>query len=174
MSDQDTVTPNDNFSFVDDVPEKGNPIPSSDYQCVVCGTDLVYSGRGRKPKYCDEHKPSRSKVTSTATKRVSGAIVERAITEIAAVYSGIALPLKFVSPIASTVVYDNADKLAESYRLLLETSAKFRKLFMELESKAAWLPILTMHGEIIANIWIATAMNKATNRVEDYVNGEGV
>lgn len=173
MGDQDTVTPKDNFSFVDDVPEKGNPVSSSDFQCEVCGTDLVYSGRGRKPKRCDEHKRGRS--TTTTTKRASTAIVDRAVTEIGAVYAAAGLGLKFINPTASQIVYDNSDKLAESYRLLLETNARFRKLFMELESKAAWLPIITMHGELIANIWIATAMNKAAmNRVEDYANGESV
>ena len=38
--------------------------------CMVCGTPLEYSGRGRKPKYCDEHKKSgaRKNVRSSSAK----------------------------------------------------------------------------------------------------------
>lgn len=32
--------------------------PHDGPHCIVCGTPLEYSGRGRKPKYCDEHKKS--------------------------------------------------------------------------------------------------------------------
>jgi hypothetical protein len=29
--------------------------------CLTCGKSLLYSGRGRRPKYCPEHKPARAK-----------------------------------------------------------------------------------------------------------------
>jgi hypothetical protein len=32
------------------------PETQFEYSCEVCGKELFYSGRGRKPKYCDEHK----------------------------------------------------------------------------------------------------------------------
>ena len=39
-------------------------VPASDVIvtpiCATCGTQLDWSGRGRKPKYCEEHKPSRT------------------------------------------------------------------------------------------------------------------
>lgn len=28
----------------------------AEYVCLTCGTAIEYSGRGRKPKYCDQHK----------------------------------------------------------------------------------------------------------------------
>ena len=164
----DDIPPKDNFAFVDEVPEKGNPVNAPEYTCITCGTELFYGGRGRKPKYCDEHKPNRS--SSSSTKRTSSAVVERAILELDALYSGMGLALKFVDETASKIVYDNSSKLAESYRMLLETNAKFRKLFLDIESKAAWMPILLVHGELIANIWIAHGLQRNIESVEDYAN----
>jgi hypothetical protein len=41
-----------------DVPDD-IPAPSHyEYECQVCGTELFYSGKGRKPKFCEEHKKS--------------------------------------------------------------------------------------------------------------------
>lgn len=36
--------------------------------CEVCGKELEYSGRGRKPKRCDEHKRSKSTQTTSNAK----------------------------------------------------------------------------------------------------------
>jgi hypothetical protein len=49
------------FSFTDtDVPIDAHrdeaPPSSFEYACEVCGKELLYGGRGRKPKFCDEHK----------------------------------------------------------------------------------------------------------------------
>lgn len=159
-TDEDTIAPsNDSFSFVDDVPEKGNPASTAEYTCEICGTEIFYSGRGRKPKRCDEHKRGKAAATATgSSRRASGAIVDRAVSEIEMLYTMGGQALKFVNPIAGETVYDNATKLAESYRLLLETDARFRKMFQKMESKAAWLPILTMHAQVVASIWIASGV----------------
>ncbi|HEY6018781.1 MAG TPA: hypothetical protein VIY48_02495 [Candidatus Paceibacterota bacterium] len=39
-----------------DLPPDLPPETGSDLRCQVCGTELVYGGRGRKPTRCDEHK----------------------------------------------------------------------------------------------------------------------
>lgn len=50
--------------------------PTSDLVCEVCSKPLVYAGRGRKPRYCDDHKPKRGAVSSgsanTANARKAG------------------------------------------------------------------------------------------------------
>lgn len=45
--------------------------PSSDheYACVVCGKELFYGGRGRKPKYCEDHRKASG---GKSTRSVSG------------------------------------------------------------------------------------------------------
>ena len=37
-------------------PDDESPPTPFEYACETCGKELHYGGRGRKPKYCDEHK----------------------------------------------------------------------------------------------------------------------
>lgn len=48
-----------------DVPQT-DPVPelSSEYLCEVCGKALTYGGRGRKPRFCSEHKKNGRSNTS--------------------------------------------------------------------------------------------------------------
>jgi hypothetical protein len=43
-----------------------------EYACEVCGTELFYGGRGRKPKYCDEHKGGKRKDGTVGATRKGG------------------------------------------------------------------------------------------------------
>jgi hypothetical protein len=156
------------FTFVDDVPEEGNPIsPSPDLTCRVCGTGLIYSGRGARPKYCDEHK-RRSGVAREGSRTARGGtvVVSRAITELTMMYSLAGAGVRFLDPIAGGLIGDNSEKLAESWRLLLETNAKIRKLFLEVEGGAAWLPIVVVHADLIGSIWLAHGLAKAAANEE--------
>lgn len=58
-------------SIPDDYPTDSIPETSDiEYPCDICGKEAgPYSGRGRKPKKCAEHR----KVPSSGTKRVTGA-----------------------------------------------------------------------------------------------------
>lgn len=144
------------YSFVDDVPEQGNPVPSGLPTCVVCGADIDWAGRGRKPKYCPEHKPSRG--ASAASGKGSSAVVERAVNELSVFYGVIGQGIKFRNPPVGETVFQSRDKLAESWRMMLETNARFRKLFMKLESSAAIIPVLAAHGELIMAIYVQQQM----------------
>jgi len=155
IPDADTVLPTDNVAFLDDVPEQGNPAPVGDFFCQVCNTPLTYSGRGRHPKFCDEHKPGRGSSTTSTRKSSAGtvALIDRAITEIASAYSLAAQGLKFFGQDhAGTIVYDKREYLAESYRPLLEVNKKVRDLFAKTEKAVAILPIIVAHAEITAAI----------------------
>lgn len=143
----------DGFEFVDAVPEAGNPAPSHDLTCVVCGAPLEYSGHGRKPKYCDEHRPTRGSTARTG--RASSTTVERAVNELTVLYGLIGQGVKFADNTIGERIFDSRDKLGESYRMLLETNKRFLKLFGQLESSAAWLPILIAHGELAMGIYAA-------------------
>jgi hypothetical protein len=153
------------FEFVDSIPDAGNPIsPGPDLACVVCGTGLVYSGRGARPKYCDEHRKRDNRRDGPSGSRIArggSAVVSRAITELTMVYSLTGAGVRFVDPIAGGLITDNSEKLAESWRLLLETNAKVRKLFLEIEGSAAWLPIVVVHADLIGSIWLAHGLAKA-------------
>lgn len=60
--------------------------PSSDLACQVCGRPLVYSGRGRKPRFCEDHKPSKSQAKRPATR--TSADVNQALAVMDQFYRG--------------------------------------------------------------------------------------
>lgn len=53
------------------------PVPEDDasegpqFACEVCGKELHYSGRGRHPKRCEEHKTGGSSATNISTRKSS-------------------------------------------------------------------------------------------------------
>lgn len=153
------------FVFSDDIPETGNPVSTSGLSCEVCGAPLSYGGRGRKPRFCDEHKPRRGSASSST--RGSSGIVARAITELEAVYGTAGLGLRYVDKISGEIVYNNRAELAESWRMLLDTNKKVRDLFAKIEGSAAWLPLITTHVNLIASIWIAHGIQDVEQAVND-------
>lgn len=60
----------------DDAPDvSGMP----EFSCETCGKELHYGGRGRKPKYCDEHKRStttRSSGGTTSNEKLASAALD--------------------------------------------------------------------------------------------------
>lgn len=159
----------ESFTFVDDVPESGNPVPDDLPSCVVCGAPVEYSGRGRKPKYCSEHKPSRGQ---SAVSGKSSVLVTRAIDELTVLYGVLGQGIKFRQPLAGELIFENRDKLAESYRMMLETNARFRKLFQKIESSAAILPIIAAHGQLAMTIYAASQMQHVPVQTPDVGNGD--
>lgn len=53
------------------IPQDEKPASSYEYACETCGTELSYGGRGRKPKFCEDHKPNRAKGDGTHRSRTS-------------------------------------------------------------------------------------------------------
>lgn len=79
--------------------------PPSDLTCETCGVGLYYAGRGRKPRFCEDHKTSSSKASgsTTGTKRgkVSDQELNDAVSNLSDLYDLIGLPLSIVSPPAA-------------------------------------------------------------------------
>jgi|SRR5665647_267733 len=50
------------------------PVPTTfEYACQECGKELFYAGKGRHPKWCNEHKPGRGATAGTPRKKGAGA-----------------------------------------------------------------------------------------------------
>lgn len=66
-----------------DVEEVSLPDLSDGPSCLTCGRPLTYSGRGRKPKYCDDHKPANTaKRRASSTTRISSGRATGAVAKI--------------------------------------------------------------------------------------------
>ena len=159
------------FEFVDAPGEQGNPVQTSqDLNCEYCGTGLIYGGVGRKPRFCEEHKRPQDRGEKEPSKPIGrpsgkGLRVTSAIESLEFVYKVAGTGLNYVDPVASKVVTDNATKLAESYRRMLETNDKFLKLFETADEKMAWLPIVITHGQIAMAIVASRADSNRDTRV---------
>lgn len=71
-----TFTDVDLDSPADDVPDMD--ITTPEFVCEVCGKALTYSGRGRKPRFCDEHKKGSKGTVRRATGARNVAVASQA------------------------------------------------------------------------------------------------
>lgn len=119
------LTDADTMDISTDMPE---PEPTPEFVCQEsgCNRELFYGGRGRKPKYCDEHKPSRSKGTGTG--RRSSKDVDVAVTTLDQAYSLIAMGLFGIGARqASTILTTAADEQKAANRAFLEMDPALAK-----------------------------------------------
>ena len=53
-------TPIPDDTPLDDLPPDDAPPSTYEYACGTCGVELFYGGKGRHPKFCDEHKGTKT------------------------------------------------------------------------------------------------------------------
>ena len=117
-------------------PPPPDDAPDAPLTCEVCGTPLHYAGRGRKPRFCDEHKSSSSKSSgSTGTSRPRGSVSDKELAQacenLAAVYDIACMPLAILSPNAANLWIQNASKLNQQNR---QTLANNKELVRKINS----------------------------------------
>lgn len=136
----------------DDVP----PVSDFEYSCEVCGVELTYGGRGRKPKRCAEHKTGARSGKTPA--RASGGRWQQPLTD--------ALTQQFVMVGMMVYPFENFDgqtiitgspQLATSLVGVAEQSPAVRDALQKLVTTGAWaqvaaavaaiaIPICMHHG----------------------------
>jgi len=70
---------------VDDLPPETPLDIEPEFQCQTCGKPLVYGGRGRKPRFCDEHKRG-GNTSKIGARNVAGSDVIRAVAALEMAY----------------------------------------------------------------------------------------
>lgn len=99
------------FDIPDSMPDD---IIAPELVCEVCGTGLTYGGRGRKPRFCDEHKPTKS---AGGTKRVPQAKNAALAAQAAQVLVGTNALVAFVARMgALTETADQIDIANDPFR----------------------------------------------------------
>lgn len=117
----------------------GNPGPSTDTipgddkrpHCQECGVILDYGGRGRKPKYCEEHKPASHKAgESTRTRRTGTAKADKEAQELATAYLAslrkAAGYLSLIEPYDAFVIAAAAESNAQLFQGVIAEHDKLR------------------------------------------------
>lgn len=158
----------DEFVF----PSDRKPNRGDDLTCEVCGKELTYSGRGRKPKRCDEHKPNRTTSTGTRNSPRRTAAVERIRTKSSEQIATLGLMVSFVNEFDGKVVINKAPSWGDAFAALADSSPRARRVLESVFADVAYLqivsvglstilPIMWYHGAFgdpNTNEWLAKVM----------------
>lgn len=132
----DDLTTNDGWISADDAP----------YRCEVCGTSLEYGGRGRKPRFCAEHKKGASKSASGSGKATASMQVLE--NNLADIYRGLGMGVSLVDPVSGMEIASAADKLAHSWITLAESNPKVKKFLIKLTTGSGVGAVVIAHGTV--------------------------
>lgn len=99
--------------------------------CVECGVLIEHSGRGRKPKYCQEHKPTSHKGGEGRTRRTGSTKVDKEAAELATAYLSTlrkaAAYVSMVEPYDAFVIMAASESNAQLFQGVLANNDKLRQ-----------------------------------------------
>ena len=135
------------FGDAESITDTDTGTGSSDLTCEVCGAAIQWSGRGRKPKYCDEHKTSRS--TSSSSSRSAGTVpakeLEQACQNLMDTYESLLMPLMIFSPDAGNTWAAQIEKLDRQNHKFLANNRDLVKRINSAGSKAGTYGFVISH-----------------------------
>lgn len=127
------------------------------FTCEVCDVPLVYSGRGRHPKYCDEHKPTagRPAVAKRAPKGV--AHIRSGMEQLYELAGdGFELLGRYTEDELLTadghLIKTRAPVLAEQWAELAERDPAVRKALTNMTTGSSWGGVIVTHVMLSAAI----------------------
>jgi hypothetical protein len=127
----------------------------SPFRCEVCGTALEYSGRGRHPKFCDEHRKNKTSAGSSGSGSATGfkgkAQLEVALADL---YRSVAFGVGIFDQFDAMTIAGSADSLAHSWIVLAETDPKVRKFLQKITTGTGWGAVILAHMMIAMPIMI--------------------
>lgn len=173
--------PNDLLSgvvdFVPDViPSDEAPETSHELSCEVCGKELHYAGRGRKPKRCDEHKKgggttrrSRSenigKNEQLAAQAAEALVQVNTLAEMGARFG----KMEYTAEALSTAKEAFREQVFEA----LKTDPELCKLILRGGVQSARIQLLIAYGMLASVVVPVAAMEiKAKREAAKEANGE--
>jgi hypothetical protein len=132
--------------------------------CEVCGTPLVYAGRGRKPRYCEDHRNRSGTntgpriVTAGGASRASGKDA-RLRQDLTTMLGSVGMALMLVESYDGLVVMDRTPATVDALMEVAAQNPKFRKTLEQMVTVSVWsqvslavagiaLPIAAHHGII--------------------------
>lgn len=144
--------------------------------CETCGTPLLYSGRGRKPRFCDEHKPARSNSGNTGRGRNADKELDQACTTLADLYDVTVLPLALLSPEAANVWSMQIDGLNSRNRTILANNRDLVRKINSAGAKGGTTAFVLSHlfaATPVALVLIGAATQRRAARRADAAASDG-
>ena len=140
------MTPSDPIQPTDDPPAK----TPGELECVECGKALVWKGNGRKPLYCDEHRPRSGKKPAVTSGRESKD--DRLRKELASTFTLIGGGVMMVNQYDGYVVIDRADATADALMAAAANNPKLKKMLEQMLEVSMWAALATAVAGIAAPI----------------------
>jgi hypothetical protein len=165
------------LDFTDTSAPKDEPVPTQyEYACQVCGKELFYGGRGRKPVKCDEHKTTQSKKGSG-----SNANMARQASNILSewntmVRAGLMIPYIPFAGVNPVYLPDTAEAIKEAdevftdqaYRALL-ADPKLCKLIIRIGASSGKMSLIVAYGMLGVKVF-PVAVNEMKDHKENSDN----
>jgi hypothetical protein len=139
-SDDSNPPTDDGFIDADTV----TAISTDELACQVCGIALTYGGRGRKPKFCADHKPIKG------TTQARGTNIDTLIGQMEEMYAALGAATTFLPPVAADgmIIATHAHSMAESWRPLIQRDPKIRKFWEKMTTGGGWGTVIMAHGVV--------------------------
>ena len=145
----------------EDIPDTFDPddeMPETDIPAIVCSfpgckEQLVYYGKGRKPRFCSDHKNGKVTASSlTAQSRVKGTNQQLAAqaSEVLAKTNSLAMLaiLAFGMPLTATTIAEHNEQFKESAYEALLLDPKLCQSILATGGKTAGLALFMAYGQL--------------------------
>lgn len=149
------------LTFTDStLPKDEAPPGAYEYACETCGKELFYGGKGRKPKFCDEHKTAAKSRTGGGS---NSGLARQAAAALSQWNSFIALGLMlpavpvlgdnpaYLPRTASAIAAADEGFTEAAYNALL-TDPKLCKLILKTGSAGGKIALVMAYGMLVASV----------------------
>lgn len=115
-----------------------------------CGVAFDYSGRGRRPKFCETHRQGKDKVTPTSRRASTTTGALR--LELLQMFQGMGALVMAVDKYDGAVIISSAEKLTEALISMAEVNPAFMKFLQSGTKSMVWLQLGTALAGVIVPI----------------------
>lgn len=153
-------------------PQDAAPETEDVLSCEVCGKTLTYAGRGRKPKFCDEHKKGSAKPSGGAKTRVTGneKLAEQAVNALVQInnLTGFGARLIGMEATAGAIDFCQDGFREQAYAALVTDPALCRQILSagEISGKFSLAIAYAMMGAMVAPVAAKEIQEKRAERAE--------
>lgn len=135
------------------MPTQGTPM-IDEISCATCGIAVEYTGKGRKPKYCVDHRtsPTTDKTKPTSRRKTSSKSLDVLRLELMQTLQGAGAMLMAVDKFDGLVIVQGSPKLVDALISMAEVNPDFKRFLESGTKSVVWLQLGTAIAAIAVPI----------------------